>query len=115
MHFSVEIFAHSFAYSDSKSFFSSVSLDMSIKFRITFTLTFLSLQIHGPLPVAIDLPPNSTRSGPAVNSSWAISQLNQSAFAGVWDVSTQPINPITLMAWAAGVSLFRTDMGQTMV
>jgi threonine/homoserine/homoserine lactone efflux protein len=44
-----------------------------------------------------------------------MSQLQLQQQAGLWDPTAQPINPLTLLAWQAGVPMFRTDMSQTVV
>jgi hypothetical protein len=51
----------------------------------------------------------------AVNESWARSQLADKQTAGLWTPASKPINPLTEMAWQAGLPLFRTDMSQTTV
>jgi hypothetical protein len=51
----------------------------------------------------------------AVNESWARSQLAIKQAAGTWNPATKPINPLTEMAWQAGLPLYRTDMFQTTV
>jgi hypothetical protein len=65
--------------------------------------------------VSITLPPGSPVSGAAVSQSWAIDRLEEKRVANQWDPVAKPINPITLLAWQAGVPMFRTNMAQTQV